>query len=194
MSSTAASIRSASRLAEEPATPFTLSAYSTFSSAVRAENKWNCWNTKPIDRFRTSGSRFGRRGFHLLSVDDDPSRRGSQQAAEDKEQRGFPRSRRTLEHDHLAAFQLQGDSSEDGYRLLPLDETFGNTDSFKNGHIAFFLDQPRKTIAGSRPAILRNEINEAPRQSAIAPRKTSPIRIGGMISFKSNSAMSGRTA
>ena len=38
------------------ACPFTLSAYSTFSSAVRAGNRLYCWKTKPIDRRRTSRS------------------------------------------------------------------------------------------------------------------------------------------
>ena len=37
--------------------------------------------------------------------------------------------------------------------------------------MAFAFDQPRNTTAGSRPAILRNEINEAPRQSGDGPEK-----------------------
>ena len=56
------------------------------------------------------------------------------------------------------------------------------------------LDQLRKTTAGSSPAILRNEINEAPRQRATAPTKTSPTSTGGMISFRSSPASTGRTA
>ena len=55
-SPTRSSTRVASSCAARPRMPFTFSAYSTFSSAVRAGNRLYCWNTKPIERRRTSRS------------------------------------------------------------------------------------------------------------------------------------------
>src|SRR5262249_23673723 len=48
--------------ASSPRTPFTLSAYSTFSTAVSAGKRLNCWKTKPMFLRRIAGSFSGRAG------------------------------------------------------------------------------------------------------------------------------------
>ena len=54
--------------------PLTFSAYSMFSAAVRDGKRLNCWNTKPIDVRRNAGSRSGRAGIYLASLDFESAR------------------------------------------------------------------------------------------------------------------------
>ena len=166
---TASSTRSASlpgRLA--PFTPLTFSAYSTFSSAVSAGNRLNCWKTKPIDcpadRGQVARARRGRprrrrrpRGPRSASG----CSRGSRGASSCRSRTG-PRARRSR----------RGRPRE--RRLLPfgepLDDVLGRWvrhrrllahGRSRRGSREITVSmrrQPRKTRAGSMAATLRNEI------------------------------------
>src|SRR5205085_12556615 len=116
------------------------------------------------------------------AVDDHIARRRREDAAEDREERRLAGAGRTFERNDLAALDREVDSFEHRDRFAAaFREMFFDAARLKNRHLAY----PLKTSAGSIDATLRNEIIEAARHNAMAPKNTAIASSFGMTSLRS---------
>ena len=131
----------------------------------------------------------------LPAVDDDPAAGGGQQAAQDAQQRRLARARRPLDRHDLAPRHGERDPAEHRHLVRPFAVDLRHVVGLEHGHehrpSVPDSAQPRKTIAGSSDATLRNDSDAAPRQSACVPTKTRAASVGETIILMSNRARTG---
>ena len=185
-------------------------AYSTFSARRQRREQVELLEHEADRRAAELGQPVRPGGVDLAALDRAPPRSRRQHAAEDGQQRRLARPRGPSSATISPRSSRERRPLEDGDRLGPLAEALDHilwlparsseSSRTSRNHApsirsrrrpspARGVSQPRKTSAGSSAAILRNEITEAPRQSASVPTKTDAANAGVRISFRSIPAM-----